>query len=404
MWASRRDGKYTVEIRLPRYDRPDRDPLHTAASGEIAAYALREFRDASAVNGRAGFPLRGSPARTFHRINGALARDRRHNKKIVDVTPELAPIDYPEIAHAIPECVADLAWARPIESLTAAELSAAWCGVHDGNAQYTRQMGAIRYGLGNVTHHAHPQFDPRRAGWWRVQYRVTDWPAELPAPGWPLPPGQDGWVVTETAAFLIEDGKAELEHIEEAWLWDRAERALDRLQERLSLARSRLLQREADETLTPVERAGAALARKILTTSYKSGIGQWSMVENRDKTERLFDHRPYFRHAIVAASTAGILRDVGRAWKKTGLCPVAIAVDCLAYLADRPDSLLDELGLKRGTALGAYKPVHAGKIPAELMREALTAIPRLSETTPTPLDIKAHNEALGAVLSLITGG
>jgi hypothetical protein len=237
-------------------------------------------------------------------------------------------------------------------------------------------MGGLRVGVGAPIHYTAPAFDPRYAGYWRVIWRAPSWPATLPAPGWPLAEGEAGWLTTETVAFLTEI-RAELE-IHEAWLWASA-RALDRLQARLRDGLYRLKVEEAP---------GAAGALKLLKSTYKAGIGSWSIRENRTLNRIEPTHRPHWRHAIIGRSTALLLRDLAQA----GAHPVAIATDGLAFLTDQ---LPEDLGLKIGLKLGQYSPEKS--FPAAPMLDALDAL-AAAEAAGKPL-----GRAQGRVTRLITG-
>jgi hypothetical protein len=264
------------------------------------------------------------------------------------------------------------------------ERGATSCVIVDGNSQYLRAMAGMLCGVGLPAHVKRPAFDKRLPGYWRVTYRMDDWPATLPAPGWPLMAGEQGWLMTETVAFLVESG-ATVE-IAEAWLWQGA-RALDRLQARL---RDALYFLKAEKAKGTPSGAGAL---KLLKGVYKQGIGWWSRRDNRKLATPEFSHRPHWRHGVIARSTTSLLRDLRL--KTDGAHPVAIATDGLAFLTDKePEAFVAGLGLPIGARLGQYEVERS--FAASDMLDALDA---LSEAE----NAKQISEARAAVLGLITG-
>jgi hypothetical protein len=262
------------------------------------------------------------------------------------------------------------------------------CIVVDGNSQYLRAMASMVCGVGLPEQVERPTFDKRLPGYWLVSYRMADdWPATLPFPGWPLAPGLEGWLMTETVAFLIEIG-ATVE-IKEAWLW-RGGRALDRLQERL---RDGLYFLKAEKAKgTP----GAAGALSAIKFAYKQGVGRWSRQADRQLTTPEPNFRPHWRHAVIARSTASLLRDLRT---KTGVHPVAITVDGFAFLSDEdnPEAFTASLGLPIGTRLGQYDVKRF--FDARPIIEALDVV-HDPATSKNPKQLSA---ARAAVASLITG-
>ncbi len=377
-WATPSGGGRTIEIVLACYDH--RIALGEETAGELAA-SLALFREATAGRGRGGFSYRQGPGRTFLATWQMMARD----PGTLDISQDLAPADFPPPAHAVPEPAADIGWRR---GPTEAERGATSCVVIDANSQYLRAMAGLGVGFGSVAHHEGPTFDRHRFGYWRLRWTCPDWPSTLPPAGWPLPPDQDGWLTTETVAFLADSGAAVA--ITEAWLWENSGRALDRLQERM---RAGLYRLKADaESDVP----GAAGALKLLKTVYKSGIGSWSIRENRQLERPEPAHRPHFRHAIIARSSALLLRDL--ATKTGGAHPVAIATDALAFLTDRtPADFLTWLGVQIGPRLGQYSLEHV--FPAAVMLAALDEL----EAAQASGEVKRLAEAKRAVQGLITG-
>jgi hypothetical protein len=379
MWATPKAGGSKIEILLSCYD-------HRTAIGETSAeelaHTLSLFRMATAASGKNGFAYRQGPGKTFVTIWEMLSKDRG----AVDIACGLTPADYPPPAHADPEPVADIAWTRPpIET----ERNAKSCIVIDGNSQYLRAMAGMLCGVGLPEHVESPAFDKRRPGYWRASYHVNDWPETLPFPGWPLAPGVEGWLMTETVAFLIEEVGAAVE-IAEAWLWEGA-RALDRLQAKL---RDGLYFLKAEKAKgTP----GAAGALSLLKATYKQGIGWWSRRDDRKLSTAQFHHRPHFRHGVIARSTASLLRDLRT--KIGDVHPIAIAVDGFAFLIgdDNPDAFTASLGLPIGTRLGQYEVKRF--FGARPMIEALDEL----HDPATAKDVKRLSAARAAVGALITG-
>ncbi len=379
-WATPAGGGRTIEILLACYD--PRITLGEETAGDLAA-SLALFREATAGRGRGGFSYRQGPGRTFLNTWQLLARD----PGALDISQDLAPADFPPPAHAVPEPAADLGWMRPP---TLAERDATTCVVIDANSQYLRAMAGLVVGLGAPGHYdPAPEFDRRRFGYWRLSWAAPAWPATLPAAGWPLAAGADGWLTTETVALLADQRRGDLA-ISEAWLWEHSGRALDRLQERL---RAGLYRLKADADAGVI---GAAGALQLLKAVYKSGVGSWSIRENRPLERPEPAHRPHFRHAIIARSTALLLRDL--ATKTGGAHPVAIATDALAFLTDKPvPDFLAGLALQIGPKLGQYTLERA--FPAAAMLAALDDL----EAARASFDAKRLGLARAAVFRLITG-
>jgi hypothetical protein len=343
--ASYEDGGAAIEVYFPDGKVGDADAVAIAG-------ALARFREITGkAGGRRGFQYRGG-VQTFWQIADALARDGRGAK--LDQT--IGPAAFPAPAHALPEPAADLGFIR---APTETERAARYCVVIDANSQYLRAMGGHRFGVGDPEHHAAPIFDPKAPGYWKATWRGAAWPATLPAPGWPLAEGKAGWLMTETVQLLAEAG-AQID-IDEAWLWE-AGPALSAVQTRLRDALYALKLQALDGA------DGAVEAIDMVKRCYKEGVGSMSMRADRTLTVPHPHHRPHWRHAIIARSTALILRDLWRAKAH----PVAIAVDGFAFLtSEAPEAFLAGLGLKIGERLGSYQP-RPGP-PAETMLAALEA-------------------------------
>jgi hypothetical protein len=328
--ASCEAGGAAIEVYFPDGKAGDADAV-------TIAHALARVRDHTGRAGRRGFQYRGG-VQFFWQVADALARDGR---AALDQT--IAPRAFPAPAHALPEPPADLGFIR---APTEAERAATHCVVIDANSQYLRAMGGHRFGIGDPERHAAPAFDPKAPGYWKATWRGATWPATLPAPGWPLAQDKAGWLMTETVQLLAEAG-AQID-IEEAWLWE-AGPALNAVQTRLRDALYALKAQARDDD----SGIGLAEALDMIKQAYKQGVGSMSRREDRSGTEPNPHHRPHWRHAIIARSTALILRDLWRAKAH----PVAIAVDGLAFLtAEPPEAFLAGLGLKIGERLGQYQP------------------------------------------------
>jgi hypothetical protein len=378
MKARHKGSGWSIDIEFPCYN-PD---AHLGeGSAEELVRTLSMFRTATATSSRPGFTWRYSSGSAFVDMWEMLSKDLG----AVDITSDLAPANYPPPSRLIPEPAADIAWTRaPLDT----EQNARSCIVIDGNSQYLRAMAGMVCGVGLPEHVEKPAFDKQRPGYWRARYRADAWPATLPDPGWPLEPGEQGWLMTETVAFLIEIG-ATVE-IAEAELWQGA-RALDRLQARLRDALYFLTDEKAKGT------PGATGALSQIKLAPKQGVGRWSRQEDRKLATPEFRYRPHWRHAVIARSTASLLRDLRT---KTGDAhPMAIDVDAFAFLTDEdnPAAAASGLGLPIGTRLGQYK--------VKRFFEARPLIEALGElhNPATAKDEKRLSAARAAVGGLISG-
>jgi hypothetical protein len=366
--ASYENGGAAIEVYFP-------DGKVGAADAVTIAAAVTRFREVTGqAGGRRGFQYRGG-VQTFWQMADALARDGRG----AGLDQTIAPGAFPAPAHAPPEPAADLGFIR---APTEAERAATHCVVIDANSQYLRAMGGHRFGVGDPQHLAAPAFDPKAPGYWKATWRAPAWPATLPPPGWPLAEGKAGWLMTETVQLLAEAG-AQID-IDEAWLWE-AGPALSAVQTRLRDALYALKLQALDGA------NGAVEAIDMVKRCYKEGVGSMSRREDRTLTVPHPHHRPHWRHAIIARSTALILRDLWRAKAH----PVAIAVDGLAFLtSEPPEAFLAGLGLKIGERLGQYSRDHVR--PAEAMLAALDAWEAAGGSA-------RKNPAAAGVIGLITG-
>jgi hypothetical protein len=222
---------------------------------------------------------------------------------------------------------------------------------YDANGQHIGAMGSELFGNGTATHHDAPAFDPKRAGYWRIE-GLTGWDPRMPA----LALDDGSWIVTATGKMLADLGCTFT--VTEAWIYPRTHRPLYAIYEAYRRARAQLL--DAEERGVP----GVRIARKSLP--YATFTGWLSRKEGPGEgNEDLY--RPDWHDTILAEADARLLRRAHRIGKATGRWPVGVKTDALFYTSDELDPVkAAPAGLPLGLKLGEF--THEGTVPLAAIR------------------------------------
>ncbi|MET9162094.1 hypothetical protein ABZX56_30600 [Streptomyces parvulus] len=230
---------------------------------------------------------------------------------------------------------------------TAEERKKKFILLFDARASYLSVTSSLRAGRGRVVHLDNPEFDPNLPGLWFTQ-----------APRWehwgcfdPFGPRRDGegarWYQTPTLAYAHKDLKADLE-ITEAWVWPDHYRILESWYRQLATARKTLAP-SLDETVSSTLKDVYTNSIGLLNSDHLRGRPEYG-------TEDSETFRPDVQQAVLAAQQANLVRTITRVGEASGMWPIAVKTDMLAYATDNPDFTTAVPGLKMEAALGNFKP------------------------------------------------
>jgi hypothetical protein len=129
------------------------------------------------------------------------------------------------------------------------------------------------------------------------------------------------------------------------------------------------------------------MALKAVKSLYTRGVGNLAGRAKREAGAMIDLHRPDWRHFIMAAAQANILRNL----RAAGLRPFGLRTDAIYFAADSPDLATAAPGLKLGTTPGLWRPI--GAMPAEALPGAYRK--------PTPA--RGAQAKLDALTELLAG-
>jgi hypothetical protein len=273
---------------------------------------------------------------------------------------DISPGDFPAPWRETPSIAPAMAWERP---LCDDELRHRYVYRFDNNKNFIAAMNRLRLPLGVPVLEKVTQFDPKRAGCWKVRvsgalrhsgllphpcFRTGAHPA-FDEPAW------------YTTSQLIRARALGCEiAAEEAWVYPRAAPMLEQT--------CRLI-RNAFVELDRLENAGsnsARVAATVLKDSYTRGLGWLDMAHERDEDGPIPLHRPDWYAEIRGAGWASILRQLHAAADFSERTPFAIAVDACYFTSDCSDPIAAavEIGLPLGRRLGVFKPDGVARLSA----------------------------------------
>lgn len=203
-----------------------------------------------------------------------------------------------------------------------------WLHAYDLTDAYPAAAGSVLVARDDLRHTGRIDFDPARAGYWRV--RIAPWPvAELPDPaGYTSARGAvddaPRWVTTPTLVLLDElreQGRHGGYQVSDSY-------TAKGYQE---LKPFRLLVRDARAAAGDQLGGddGAAIAR-ALKQAMREALG---MADRRGGRV----YRPDWWHAVVALTRCNLFRKLDAIGKASGRYPVRIATDCAYYAGHHPD-------------------------------------------------------------------
>jgi len=326
VWTPGPDGDRVspVGVHVPCLDDRPAARWNDASDGPELLAALVAFREAI------GDSYYYSPNATAVQIA------RRHSRSLA--VAELPPPARRDSSEGFRRAMTTVQ-SRPLDDV---EDSHIFVHEFDANGQHIAAMGGELFGGGTATHVAGPlAFDPRRAGYWRIEH-LTGWDPRMPR----LTLNDGAWIVTATGKMLRDLGCTF--DVTEAWVYPKTHRPLFTVYETYRKARAQLL--DAESRGVP----GARIARKSLP--YATFTGWLSRKDGPGKgNEDLY--RPDWHDVILAEADARLLRRAHRIGTATGRWPVGVRTDALYYTSDELDPVkAAPAGLPIGDGLGQFKP------------------------------------------------
>jgi hypothetical protein len=334
VWAPGDDGhrESPVGVHVPCLDDRPSARWRDAVDGSELLAALVAFREAT------GDSYYFSPNATAAQI----ARRRSRGLAATELPPPAVRDSGQGFRRAL-----TVVQSRPLDDV---EDSHIFVHEYDANGQHIGAMGSELFGNGTAVHNDTPAFNPKRAGYWRIE-GLTGWDLRMPT----LALDDGSWIVTATGKMLRDLGCTFT--VTEAWIYPRTHRPLYTIYEAYRDARSRLL--DAEERGEP----GARIARKSLP--YATFTGWLSRKQGQDVDVDLY--RPDWHDVILAEADARLLRRAYRIGTATGRWPVGVKTDALFYTSDELDPVkAAPAGLPLGRRLGEF--THDGMVPLAVIR------------------------------------
>lgn len=331
-------------------------PWAIAGSAREAAAALALFRRV------VGFGWRSTVGKTAEQL---IASTHPRSKGGVQL-----PAD-PRIPHAIGNAELEGPWdwhRSPHAAVPDSEAGASWLHVFDVNAQYLAPWQGLELGVGDLVHAANDrtgvEIDLSMPGFWRT---VNPLPAdklgrELLPTAW-LP--NRSVYSSATIRRAIELGMAPV--AAEGWWWPDHTRYLRAAGQRLSGARTALLEQEGPT---------AELVRAAIKMLYAVFVGRVSTERDEVVAAESRWRRGDWGNLIRATARVNLHRKLERTWREHGIAPIAARTDTVGYLSAEPDPLAfaSAAALPVGPQLGAFKVVRTVHVD-ELQRDpAMSAL------------------------------